>query len=103
MAKLSKIANTKPIALSFEGVYIRNLPAKVIDDKFGNIQEKLAEDQEAVIVSLFTDLICDEDGTPFEDCSTFDEITAALSVSDIHQIVSAIPEALSPSATNSGK
>ena len=103
MAKLSKIANTKPIALSFEGVFIRNLPAKVVDEKFGNIQEEMAKDQKGVIVSLFTDLICDEDGTPFEDCSTFDEITMALSVKDIHQIISSIPEALSPSATNAGK
>lgn len=103
MAKLSKIANTKPIALSFDGVYIKNLPAKVIEEQFGDIESKLAENPEAVIVSLFTDLICDEAGEAFEDCGTFGEITAVLSITDIHGIISAIPEALSPSATNSGK
>ena len=103
MAKLSKISRNKPIPLSVEGVYINNLPAKVIDDKFGNIHEKLAEDQEGVIVSLFSDLICDEDGKPFEDCDTFEKITGALSILDIQMIVKAIPEALSPDTATGGK
>lgn len=103
MAKLSKIANKKPIALSVEGVFIKNLPAKIIDEKFGNIQEKMAEDQAAVIVSLFTDLICDEDGNQFEDCDTFDKITEVLSVLDIQVIIQAIPKALMPDVTDAGK
>ena len=103
MAKLSKISNKKPIPLSVEGVFIRNLPAKVIDEKFGNIQEKLEKDQEGVILSLFTDLICDEDGNNFEDCDTFDKITEALSILDIQTIVGAIPKALMPNAVEAGK
>jgi hypothetical protein len=103
MAKLSKISNKKPIALSVEGVFVRNLPAKVIDEKFGNIQEKLEKDQEGVILSLFTDLICDEDGNNFEDCDTFDKITEALSILDIQTILGAIPKALMPNAAESGK
>lgn len=103
MAKLSKISNSKPIALSVEGVFIKNLPAKTIDEKFGNIQEKLVEDQEAVIVSLFTDLICDEEGNQFEDCDTFDKITEALSILDIQTIVQAIPKALMPDVISEGK
>ena len=103
MAKLSKISNSKPIALSVEGVFIKNLPAKAIDEKFGNIQEKLVADQEGVIVSLFTDLICDEDGNQFEDCDTFDKITEALSILDIQTIVAAIPKALMPNVTGGGK
>jgi len=103
MAKLSKVSNKKPIPLSVDGVFIKNLPAKTIDEKFGNIQEKLAQDQEAVIVSLFTDLICDEDGNQFEDCGTFDEIASALSILDIQSIVAAIPNALVPDPISSGK
>lgn len=103
MAKLSKVSNKKPIPLSVKGVFIKNLPAKTIDEKFGNIQEKLEQDQEAVIVSLFTDLICDEDGNQFEDCLTFDDIAAALSILDIQSIVAAIPKALMPDAIASGK
>lgn len=103
MAKLSKISSNKPVALSVEGVYIHNLPAKAIDEKFGNIQQKLEEDQASVIVSLFTDLICDEDGNQFEDCDTFDKITEALSILDIQMIVKAIPEALAPNAVTGGK
>ena len=72
MAKLASIANTKPIALSVEGVFIKNLPAKIIDVKFGNIAKDIEKDQEAVIVSLFQDLLCDEDGDAFEDCGSFD-------------------------------
>lgn len=103
MAKLSKLINNKPIALSVDGMFVRNLPAKVVQEKFGNINEDLAKDQEAVIVSLFTDLLCDENGEVFEDCGSFDEITSILSVADLHKIVSAIPEALSPNAVNAGK
>jgi len=103
MAKLSKVSSKKPIPLSVEGVFIKNLPAKAIDEKFGNIQEKLMNDQEAVIVSLFTDLICDADGNQFEDCNTFDEITSALSILDIQSIVASIPKALIPDPVTSGK
>lgn len=103
MAKLSTVANNKPIALSVEGVFIRNLPAKVIDMKFNSIATDIEKDQEAVIVSIFNDLICDADGNNFEDCGTFDEITSVLSVMDIQRIMEAIPEAISPSVSNEGK
>jgi hypothetical protein len=103
MAKLSSVSNTKPIALSFPGVFIRNLPAKVIDIKFGNISKDIEEDQEAVIVMVFNDLLCDEAGAGFEDCGSFDEITSSLSVSDIHSIMNAIPEALAPNGSTEGK
>ena len=87
MAKLSSVANKKPIALDIDGVFVRNLPAKIVDDKFGRINLDLEDDQQAVIVSLFTDLICDADGNNFE---------------DIQAIVEAIPQAIAPSA-NRGK
>tara|TARA_R110000787_G_scaffold2708_7_gene10490 strand:- start:1779 stop:2090 length:312 start_codon:yes stop_codon:yes gene_type:complete len=103
MAKLSTTVKSKPIALSVKGVFIRNLPAKVIDQKFGNIQEQLEEDQEKLIVSIFTDLICDSKGQTFEDCDTFDAITGALSVTDIQAIIQAIPEAISPNPVSTGK
>lgn len=103
MAKLSKVSNTKPIPLSFEGVFIRNLPAKAIEDKFGNIGSDLQEDQEAMIVAIFTDLICDEKGDKFEGCDTLGEITSALSTMDIQAIMTAIPKALSPDVVNTGK
>lgn len=99
MAKLSKLSRTKPIETAVEGVFIRNLPAKVVEDKFGNLQSTVDGDQEAMIVTLFTDLICDADGKPFEDCSTFEDITSALSVLDIQGIIAAIPDALTPSST----
>ena len=102
MAKLSSVANKKPIALDIDGVFVRNLPAKIVDDKFGRINLDLEDDQQAVIVSLFTDLICDADGNNFEDCETFESITSSLSVMDIQAIVEAIPQAIAPSA-NRGK
>ena len=102
MAKLSSVANIKPIPLDIEGVYVRNLPAKVVDDKFGRINLDIEDDQQAVIVSLFTDLICDADGNMFEDCDTFESITSSLSVMDIQAIVEAIPQAIAPTS-NRGK
>ena len=102
MAKLSSVSNKKPIALDIDGVYVRNLPAKLIDDKFGRINLDIEDDQQAVIVSLFTDLICDADGNMFEDCDTFESITSSLSVMDIQAIVEAIPQAIAPTS-NRGK
>jgi hypothetical protein len=99
MAKLSKISRTKPIKTSVEGVFIRNLPAKVVEEKFGSVHAMEDGNQEAMVLSIFTDLICDEDGNAFEDCATFDDISASLSVLDIQTIIAAIPEALSPSTT----
>jgi hypothetical protein len=103
MAKLGKVSNRKPIPLSFDGVFIRNLPAKVIEDKFGNIGSDLQEDQEKMIVAIFTDLICDEKGDKFEGCDTLEEITSVLSIMDIQAIVSAIPSALAPDPVTTGK
>ena len=103
MAKLNSVSNKKPIPLSVEGVFIRNLPAKAIDEKFGNIQQRMEEDQEAVILSLFTDLICDGEGNQFEDCQTFDDITSNLSILDIQSIILAIPKSLAPDPVNSPK
>ena len=100
MAKLSKLVSTKPIALEVDGVYVRNLPAKQVDEQFGNIQEQLETDPEAVIARLFKDLICDEDGVAFEDCDSFEAITAILPMNTIHSILNAVPKALMPSESN---
>ena len=100
MAKLSKLVNTKPIALEVDGVFVRNLPAKQVEEQFGNIQLQMETDPEAVISSLFKDLICDEDGVAFEDCDSFDAITSVLPMNTIHAILNAIPKALMPSDAN---
>lgn len=99
MAKLSDVRDNKPIPLSVDGMFINNLPAKEMEEKFGNIQQSLLEDQNSVLVAIFSDLICDSEGKPFEDCSTPDEIMAVLSVKDIQAILYAVTKALSPDAT----
>jgi len=103
MAKLSKLMASGPIALSVEGVYIRNMSAKAVDAAFGNLAARMKDDHETVIEELFNNLVCDEDGNSFDDVATFDDITGALSLTAIQRIVNAIPEALSPTAANAGK
>jgi hypothetical protein len=103
MTKLSKISNSKPIPLAVEGVFMHNLPAKALEEKFGNIQESLRVDQEGVLVSIFTGLVCDEHGEPFEDCGTAEEILSALSIKDIQDILHAVTKALVPNGDNEGK
>ena len=100
MAKLGKLVSTKPIALDVDGVFVRNLPAKQVEEKFGNIQAQMETDPENVIASLFKNLICDEDGEAFEDCDSFDAITEVLPMNTIHAIMNAIPKALMPSESN---
>lgn len=96
MAKLTNVIERKPIPLSVNGVYIRDLPAKEIEAKFGNIAEEMQEKPEETITLLFNDLICDGEGETFDDVATFEEITDNLSVRAIHEIINAIPEALVP-------
>lgn len=96
MAKISNVLGRKPIPTEVEGVYISDLPAKEVDEKFGDLQELMEKDHEKAITLLFTDLICDENGERFEDCQTFEDITENLSVRALHTIINAIPSALTP-------
>ncbi len=103
MAKLSKVKNNKPIPIGVEGIFIHNMPAKQMQDIFGGVNERLSDEPEAVIVELFTKLICDEGGHKFEDVDTYEEILSVLSLKDIQEIVAGISEAMNPNAKDLGK
>ena len=103
MAKLGKVKNSKPLSFGVDGVFIKNIPAKRMQQMFGNIEEKLANEPEGVVVELFNELICDEDGAAFEDVGTYDAITEVLSVTDIREIMEAIAETMNPNAKDLGK
>ena len=103
MAKLAKHLNKKPIKTTFDGIYVRNLPAKAMEKQFGGIQERIETEQQAVIEELFNNLVCDEDGEAFEDCTTFDEITDVMSLKDIQEIMQAVAVAINPAAADAGK
>ena len=103
MAKIANIIKFKPIPLTVEGIFIRDLPAKEIEDKFGDMAKELQEAPENVITRLFTDLLCDEAGEAFEDCQTFEGITESLSVAAINDIINAIPVAMMPNASDGKK
>lgn len=100
MAKLSKLKNRKPLYIGIDGIFIQNMPAKQMQDLFGNMETRLGEEPEVVVVDLFSKLICDEEGNAFEDVSTYDEIISALSMKDIQEIMTAITTTVSPSGSD---
>ena len=103
MAKLSKVKSKKPIPIGVEGIYINNLPVKVLQELFGDITERLKYDPNTVVVELFTKLICDDNGDAFEDIGSYEDIIAVLSVKDIQEIMSGIAGTMNPSAEDLGK
>lgn len=103
MAQLSKVRNSKPLPIGIDGIYIKNLPAKHMQELFGSIEARLAEDPEVVIVELFNELICDEKGDVFDDVATYDEIIGAVSLKDIYEIMSGIATTVNPTAADLGK
>ena len=103
MAKLSKFKKNKPIPIGVDGIYIHNLPAKVMQDTFGGINDKAQTDPEAVVVELFNTLVCDENGDAFEDVGTYDDIMSVLSLKDIQEIMQGIAETINPGAKDLGK
>ena len=92
--KISSLFSNKPIQTEIDGIYIQDLPAKEVEESFGSIDDLLKENPEEGITKLFTDLICDAEGQPFEDCQTYDGITANLSIANIRKIVDAAGKAL---------
>lgn len=103
MAKLAKVKNNKPIPIGVEGIYINNMPAKQMQDIFGSVNERLAEDPETVVVELFTKLICDDKGEQFEDVGTYEAILEVLSLKDLQDIMRGIGETMNPNAKDVGK
>lgn len=91
---IASLFPNNPIQTELPGVFIKDLPAKVMEQEFGNLNQLLNEDPEAGITKLFQGLICDADGNPFEDCQTYEAITATLSVASIKRIVTAAGKAL---------
>ena len=100
MTKLSTLVNNKPIPLSFAGVYVKNIPAKEAEAHFGDIQNEVTANPEAVITRMFQLLICDENGDMFEDMTDYDAITAVLPLAIIHGILNEVPSALMPTDAN---
>jgi hypothetical protein len=103
MAQLSKVKNNKPIPIGVEGIFIHNMPAKQMQDIFGNMNERLKTEPETVILELFTKLICDDKGETFEDVATYDAILEVLSLKDIQEIMTGIAETMNPSNKDLGK
>lgn len=103
MAQLSNFKSNKPIATDFGGVFVRNLPAKQLQDIFGNLTERLEKEPEVVIVELFGSLVCDENGDTFEDVGSYDAIMEVLSLRDIEQIMTAVAGAMGPGQKDLGK
>jgi hypothetical protein len=103
MAQLSKVKNNKPIPIGVEGIFIHNMPAKQMQDIFGNMNERLKTEPETVILELFTKLICDDKGETFEDVATYDSILDVLSLKDIQEIMTGIAETMNPSNKDLGK
>jgi hypothetical protein len=103
MAQLSKVKNNNPIPIGVEGIFIHNMPAKQMQDIFGNMNERLKTEPETVILELFTKLICDDKGETFEDVATYDAILEVLSLKDIQEIMTGIAETMNPSNKDLGK
>jgi hypothetical protein len=103
MAQLSKVKNNKPIPIGVDGIFIHNMPAKQMQDIFGNMNERLKTEPETVILELFTKLICDDKGETFEDVATYDAILEVLSLKDIQEIMTGIAETMNPSNKDLGK
>ena len=103
MAQLSKLKSKKPIPIGVDGIFISNMPAKQMQDIFGGLNERLAEEPEKVIVELFTKLICDDKGDMFEDVGSYDAILEVLSLKDIQDIMTGIAETMNPNAKDLGK
>lgn len=103
MAQLSKLKSKKPVPIGVDGIFIHNMPAKQMQDIFGGLNERLADEPEAVIVELFTKLICDDKGDAFEDVGSYDAILEVLSLKDIQEIMVGITKAMNPNAKDLGK
>lgn len=103
MAKLGKVKSSKPLSIGIDGVFIKNMPAKRMQDLFGNIDERLKSEPEGVVVELFNELICDDSGDVFEDVATYEAILDVLSIKDIRDIMEAIAETMNPNAKDLGK
>ena len=103
MAQLSKLKNNKPIYIGVDGIFIHNMPAKKMQDIFGDMNERLKTEPETVILELFTKLICDDKGEPFEDVASYEAILEVLSLKDIQEIMTGIAETMNPSAKDLGK
>lgn len=103
MAQISKLRDSKPLPTDIKGIYIHNLPAKRMQDLFGDLETRLANDPEVVVVQMFNELVCDEDGNTFEDVATYDQIMSALSIKDIQDIMRAIAATVNPAAKDLGK
>lgn len=103
MAKITGLLDNKPVPTSINGIFVKDIPAKMMEEKFGDVEKRIADDPEGMIALFFTDLIVDDNGEPFEDCQTYDEIVAVLSQAKIIRILNAVAEALQPGIEASKK
>ena len=95
MAKLGKLQESNLIPTEVPGIFIKDLPYKLFDGIYKEVNAKLAEeDVIGAVVVLFNDLIVAEDGTKFEDALTPEDVQDNISVRMIQQIMEALPKAL---------
>ncbi|WP_069299891.1 hypothetical protein [Neptunicoccus sediminis] len=98
MSKLSNIVNRKPLATSFEGLFVRDLSLKQIEQDFSNLQAELEQDAPKAIVKVFVGLLCDENGESFEDVQDWESIQELFSNTTIAAIMEEVGDALNPNS-----
>lgn len=112
MSKLGDIVKDKIIPLeSLPGVYVRDLPAKQVEELFKSApkeaidNEEVNEESSDFISRIFQELICDADAKVFEDLVDADaeKISSLLSLNVMWSIMKEAPEALLPQGLDLGK
>ena len=95
--KLKDIDSTKDIVpTSAPGVYIKNISLERIENMvsmFDDMREDDDADNAEVVLTMFKEIIRDENGEEFEDAQTIDDIRT-MGVMTINEINSAVKEKL---------
>ena len=91
--KLADIKDNQMIPTSIDGVFIRDLPLARLEE-MGKLEE--SDDPTAPLLWLFNNLIVGEDGEPFEDARTADDLHNNVGMVTARQITDAALEALNP-------
>ena len=104
MAKLNKIIKPSliPLVSEFEGLYVRDLPAKQLQERFVNIQKDMEDKPNETIVALFSNLICDETGETIDEFQNEELILDNLSVKQIQGLLESLILAVTPKGTAQG-
>ena len=103
MAKLPNSITARVIPIpGYEGLFIRDLPAAQFSEMFA--EEKVAEDEEQIIVEVFSKIICDASGDSFDEFQVgkAEDLQATVSINVIYDIMQAIPTLIVPNGVDLG-